>query len=163
MSPMDLRPKIAQHLDQRLRAFGDGFRHNLALIGPPGSGKSFQLEQLIGRAPAGIFVVYCRLYRESCRSFLSRLLSTIIESGGAGSVTPGQRAVPLESLLQTLEPQAPRTVAAARAIEPLLGRRLYGEALNRILDLIPLLVEERRQPCVLVRSEEHTSELQSQR
>ena len=51
---MNLRPALAAHLGQRLEAFGEGFRHNLAIIGPPGSGKTFQLQELMSHQPPNV-------------------------------------------------------------------------------------------------------------
>ena len=57
MNPTNLRPELAHHLRQRLNAFGEGFRHNLALLGPPGSGKTFQLQELIRARPTNALVI----------------------------------------------------------------------------------------------------------
>ncbi|MBI3331215.1 MAG: orc1/cdc6 family replication initiation protein [Candidatus Omnitrophica bacterium] len=127
----NLRPELTDHLTQRLTAFGEGFRHNLALLGPPGSGKTFQLHQLLAHHPPGLSVVYCPLYRESCRSFLQRLLGAILQAA----------------------PELPQTAAAARQVEGLLARRLYGEAFARALDLIPVFMNERRKPTLLILDE----------
>lgn len=127
----NLRPELAQHLIQRIEAFRQGFRHNLALIGPPGSGKTYQLQQLMANPPEGTLIIYCPLYQESCHSFLQRLLTAVVQSG----------------------PQLPKTTSAASAVEKLLSRRLYGEAFNRILDLIPILGSERGLATVLILDE----------
>ena len=160
MTPANLRPDLARHLQQRLQAFGEGFRHNLALIGPPGSGKTFQLHQLLASQPAPAILIYCPMYRESCRSFLQRFLYAILQAGlhplsppSAQSNGQTQAPQPLDALLQQAESHLPRTTAAVRAVDGLLTRRLYGEAFNRTLDAIPLLLEERRQPCVLLLDE----------
>lgn len=160
MTPVNLRPELGRHLSSRLQAFREGFRHNLALIGPPGSGKTFQLHQLLAHHEPDTMLIYCPLYRESCRSFLQRFLYAILEAG-LRTVTPAEMPnrvepltpLPLDRLLQSAEAHAPRTIAAARAIDGLLTRRLYGEAFNRTLDTIPLLLEERRTPCVLMLDE----------
>ena len=131
MTPMNLRPHLAAHLHQRLQAFGDGFRHNLALIGAPGSGKTFQLQQLLATPPPNLFVLYCPLYRESLRSFLQRFLATLLQ----------------------FETHCPNTAAAVRPLEGLVTRHLYGEAFTRALDAIPILIGERRQSCVLILDE----------
>ena len=168
-SPPNLRPELARHLSQRLEAFSDGFRHNLALIGPPGSGKSFQLQQLVAAAPNTLTLISCSLYRESCRSFLTRLLGATLQ---AGCIAVGQRqafgvpdrndsttdqwlvpAQPLEQMVRTAEPVLPNTAAAIRTIEPLVNRRSYAEAFTRTLDTIPVLAEELRQPTVLILDE----------
>jgi hypothetical protein len=65
----------------------------------------------------------------------------------------GPAGQPLEVFLQRAETQLPKTAAAIRPIENLLTRRLYGEAFNRALDTIPILMEERRQPCALILDE----------
>ena len=167
---LNLRPELTHYLQQRLHAFGEGFCHNLALIGPPGTGKTFQFQQLVANHPPNMTVIYCPLYRESCRSFLNRLLSSILQGGlpaqmgvvgprpTPGGHEPTSGAVgtmnqPLEYLLQCAEPHLPKTVAAIQPIGSLLVRHLYGEAFNRALDTIPMIVEERRQPCVLMLDE----------
>ena len=144
---IDLRPELAQHLRQRLQAFRDGFRHNLALVGPPGSGKTFALHRVLQEQAPDLLIIYCPQYRESCRSFLQRFAVTILETGLAGM------HVPAEELLNRAAVQIPKTAAALRPLESLLARRLYGEAFNRTLDAIPLLIEERRASCVLILDE----------
>ncbi|MBI4343170.1 MAG: ATP-binding protein [Candidatus Omnitrophica bacterium] len=150
---INLRPELERHLQQRLNAFRDGFRHNLALIGPPGSGKTFQLHQLLGHPEPHALVIYCALYRESCRSFLQRLLCAILQAG-SGPTKPGTTSPQLlEALLRHAEPHLPKTAAAIRAIDGLLARRLYGEAFNRALDTVPVLMEERQRPALLILDE----------
>ena len=165
MTATNLRPQLARHVAQRLKAFRDGFRHNLALIGPPGSGKTFQLQQLLAQQPPDMTLIYCPLYRESCRSFLHRFLCAILQSSlpaaqsqGGPSAQPndgpeGSTFQPLDALLQHGERFVPKTASAIRQAEGLLARRLHGETFNRALDTIPLLMEERRQPCVLLLDE----------
>ena len=164
MIPSNLRPELARHLVQRLQAFGDGYRHNLALIGPPGSGKTFQLQALLSQPPTNAVYLYCPLFRESCRSFLQRFLSAVLQAGlaapdinglgpAAEAEAPPQVPHSPDELLQQAERRLPRTAAAVRSIDGLLTRRLYGEAFNRALDTIPTLIEERRKPCVLMLDE----------
>lgn len=159
----NLRPDLTLHLQRRLQAFREGFRQNLAMLGPPGSGKTFQLQQLLLRQPANLLLVYCPLYREPPRSFLNRLLCAVLQAGLPALRAPTeevtQRSVdpdtgpPMEALLQRAERELPRTAIALRPVGPLIARRLYGEAFTRALDAIPVLVEERQQPCVLVLDE----------
>jgi hypothetical protein len=145
---LNLRPELEQHLRQRLQAFGEGFRHNLALIGPPGSGKTFQLQRLLIESPPPFLLVYCPLYRESCRTFFQRFLSAVLQTGLGKSAQQ-----PLEELLRQADSELPRTAEAVRSLEPLLGRRLYGEAFNRALDTVRTLMEERGRPCALILDE----------
>lgn len=149
----NLRPALAQHLSQRLHAFREGFRRNLALIGPPGSGKTFQLQQLLGRHQEELLLIYCPLYRESCRSFLQRFLSALIQSGLQVVEPCSVESAPLDVLLERAQARLPKTVAAVGPIEGLLTRRLYGEAFTRALDVVPLLIRELEKPCVLILDE----------
>jgi hypothetical protein len=157
MSPINLRPEIAERLHQRLNAFSEGFRHNLALLGPLGSGKTFQLQQLMTPPPAGKLIVYCPLFRESARSFIRRFLFAVLQAGIQGDRVDHSTSAPaefsLERLLEQTEARLPRTAAAVRHVETLLTRRFYGEAFSRALDAIPVLVEERGAPCVLILDE----------
>ena len=159
MNSANLHPALARHLQQRLKAFEEGFRHNLAIIGLPGSGKTFQLQQLLIRPHPSTMLIYCPLYQESCRSFVKRLLAAILQAGLASSPsTPHETTATaanqsLEGLLRAAEPRLPRTVAAMRPIEALVTRRCFSDAFNRTLDTIPMLIEERRQSCVVILDE----------
>lgn len=159
MMQPNLRPELARHLRQRVDAFGEGFRHNLALIGPPGSGKTFQLHELLAQPPSHSILVYCPLYRESCRTFLNRFLCAILEAGlnvssrqAAPHVLEGPGRT-LDALLQRAEVALPATASAVRYVEPLIARRNYGEAFCRALDTVPVLTGERQQSCVLLLDE----------
>ena len=150
MNISNLRPELTSHLFQRIHSFQEGFRQNLAIIGPPGSGKTFQLQQLAEHKPGALGLIYCPLYRESCRSLLSRFASTILQ---AAMQSQENQSANLDILLQRAEEVVPRMAIAGRMISELLTRRVYGEAFTRTLDLIPILIEERRQPCVLILDE----------
>ena len=168
MTTANLRSELAQHLRQRLEAFQEGFRHNLALVGPPGSGKTFQLQLLLAHPAPRFLFIYCPLYRESCRGFLHRFLRAALQAGlapsGEAANRPASRPVapeptaeaaqdPLEGLLRRADVALPKTAAAMRLVEQLITKRLYGEAFNRALDTIPVLTEERGAPCALILDE----------
>lgn len=150
---MNVRPELARHLRHRLQAFGEGFRQNLALVGPPGSGKTFQLEQLLAEHPATALLIYCPVYREPCRSFLHRLLCAVLHAGCRAEGATAEAGAELETLLRCAEPRLPRTAAAIRQIEGSVTKGPSGEAFNRALDIIPILREEQRRPVVLMLDE----------
>lgn len=146
---VNFRPELSRRLDQCLDAFQDGFRHNLALIGPPGAGKSFQIQQALAR-PRPLLMVSCALYRESCRSFLARLIGTILQ---AGLPVEGGGTASLEALLQEAQSKLPATAAVLEQARGLLARRACTEAFTRALDAIPVLSGEQRRPVVLALDE----------
>lgn len=168
----NLRPELAVHLQQRLKAFGEGFRHNLALLGPPGSGKTFQLRALNNHASSDFFIVYCLLFKESYRGFLTRFLRILLqtaledfrgsnghtllieaETSDNSSLQQPDAALSFSTLLQKVETQLPKTASAIRAAEEALTRRLSMEAFNRALDVVPILSAERHQSCILILDE----------
>ncbi|PIQ84547.1 MAG: hypothetical protein COV75_01895 [Candidatus Omnitrophica bacterium CG11_big_fil_rev_8_21_14_0_20_63_9] len=151
---MNVRPELAQHLQQRLRAFSEGFRHNLALIGPVGSGKTFQLQRLVMEPPPGLTMIYCPMYRESPRTFLERFGCAILQAGAATMLQRlGGQLPSLATVLPQARQELPRTAAAVGVAATLLPRRLYAEALTRMLDAIPMLTEECGRPSVLILDE----------
>lgn len=154
---MNLRPELARHLDQRLGAFREGFRHNLALLGPPGSGKTYQLAELTSRhAHQDLLIISVSLYRESCRSFLQRFCAAILRAGLSAGLPADQdptAGMPLDQLLSAADAVLPKTAAAIRQADQLIARRLYGDAFTRTLDAIPVLKEESRRACVLILDE----------
>jgi hypothetical protein len=135
-------------LDQRLTAFAEGFRQNLALIGPPGSGKTFQLERLLANPPSHLTLIYCPLSRETRASLLYRLRCAVLQAGVGGAPSHA-----LDVLMERAQAQVPNTAAAIRTAGELAARRCFGEALTRTLDAIPILIEEQHRPCVLILDE----------
>lgn len=148
MKTANLRPAHTQRLRQRLEAFREGFRQNLALIGPPRSGKTFQLSQLIAQPPEGLFLLYLPMHPEPPATMLARLARALLAAAGLESSEE-----PLEALLRSAQARRPRLAAWAAAVEALLARRAFAEALTKTLDVIPAIAEERGRPCVLILDE----------
>ncbi len=163
IADMNLRPALTTHLLQRVRAFQEGFRHNLALLGPPGIGKTFQLQQVMGQLPEGMAAIYCPVYRESSRSFLTRLSSAILQAGlDACGPRPASLAAgierlgaerSLETLLTAAQPCLPKTADALRHVERLLNRRALADAFSSALDAVAQLNLELRRPGLFILDE----------
>ena len=144
----DLHPSLTTYLRQRLGAFQDGFRHNVAVVGPAGNGKSTLLQQALAGAPSGVTRISCVLQRDSVPGFVKRFATATVR---AALDTPEELS--WETLLQRAAPVAPNTVAAARALERYASGHLQAEAFVHALDLIPILHQELQRPCVLVLDE----------
>ena len=145
-APANLRPALAAHLDQRVAAFTEGFRQNLALIGPEGGGKTFQLERLQRAAAPKVACIYWPLFREGRGSLLRRLHRAVLEAGLGQRVTTQA----LDDLLERAEPSLPRTAAVLRSAQDLIARRLYAEAFVRSLEGIPVLTQELGRPTLFI-------------
>ncbi len=151
MPETNLRDSLQRHLRQRLASFRQGFRQNLALIGPEGSGKTFQVQDLLTQA-RDLTVVSCPLYRESHNSFLRRWLGAILQPMLPAALRV-DAATPVATLALYADTHYPAAAPILTAIDGLLARRQYGEAFTRILDLIPGLTQATGRPTVLVLDE----------
>ncbi len=152
---VNLRPALARRLTQCFQAFGEGFRHNLAILGLPGTGKTFQLQQLLAAARADVVVVSCAFYHESPRSALTRLASAILQAGLGPERALTDPSAPRTSqeLLACAKRQLPRTATAIQHALDLMTQGREHEAFTRALDAIPWLIEERGRPCALLLDE----------
>ncbi len=144
----DLRPSLTTYLHQRVAAFPEGFRHNLALVGPVGSGKSVLLQQVLHRTDARVTKIYCALQRGSVREFLRRFTTAVLHA-----IVDAPADTPLEPLLQQAAERAPNTVAAIQRLDRYATGHFPADGFVQALELIPILHEELRQPCVLVLDE----------
>ncbi|MBI2885400.1 MAG: ATP-binding protein [Candidatus Omnitrophica bacterium] len=145
MDYADLRPALSAHLTQRLRASQEGFRHNLAVLGPAGSGKSTLVQHAMQTSATGSLRIFCSLQRESLREFLRRFAAALLR--GALDAPPDTA---LPELLAAAAPMAPRTVAAIQLLEQTAGGQAQADTFLGILDLVPLIHKELRRPCLLV-------------
>jgi GTPase SAR1 family protein len=143
-----LRPALAAYLAQRVASFRDGFRHNLALLGPVGSGKSWLVERLLRDGAARLTTISCCLQRDSLRDFLTRFATAVLR----GSLNAPADA-PLETLLEQSATVLPNTTSAIHQLKRYATGHLQAEAFAHALDLIPIVHKERQQPCVLVLDE----------
>ncbi|MBI3311928.1 MAG: ATP-binding protein, partial [Candidatus Omnitrophica bacterium] len=145
---IDLRPSLTAYLHQRLLAFQDGFRHNLALLGPLGSGKSVLLQQVLGTSGARVATIYCSLQRDPVRTFLRGFMTAVLR----GALDDASSAS-LEELLAHSTSRLPRTTAAIQQLERYVTGHIQAEAFGHVFDLIPIVQQELQRPCVLVLDE----------
>lgn len=148
MNLINLRPSLTSSLQQHLKAFREGFRHNVAIVGPQGSGKSTLMQQTLRTASQDLTVVYCHLQRSSIREFLTGFATAIMR--GALRATPDASS---QSLAQSARAIIPKTVAALGQLEEEAARLHPTEIFVRALDILPILCQERQRPCVLVLDE----------
>ena len=148
MTVIDLRPTLTAYLHQKLLAFQDGFRHNLALLGPLGSGKTLLLHQVLQASDARLTKISCALQRDSVREFVRRFATAILHAS-----VDAPPDVPFEALLQHAAAAMPRTTSAIAQLDRYATGHLQAEAFVHALDLIPLVHQELNRPCVLVLDE----------
>ena len=144
----DLRPTLAAHLQQRLGVLSQGFRHNIALLGMSGSGKSHLAQQALRQLDAGFLKIYCPLQSASASTVVRQLTVAVLRA-----IVEDREGLPLEELLTRVSPTAPKTAEAARRLIDAGVGHVPAEAIVQALDLVPIAHGELRRPCVLVLDE----------
>ena len=145
---LDLRPAITQHLEQRLRAFHEGFRQNLALVGPTGSGKTTVVSRVLSRFDGRFAKIICPLQQDSPKAFLKRLACAV-----ASAAVPAAPGESIEQLLVRVTTVAPKTAAVLERASGVAGHQSQIDGFVQVLDAVALLHQELHKPCVLVLDE----------
>lgn len=153
---MDLRPTLSAYVHQRVHSFHEGFRHNLAVLGPTGSGKTFLLHQALPSDGSPLLTVWLTLQPESMRTFISRLsvavLQAVVQSAGQFSLPASSDGSDelFDVLVSRAALVAPKTAAAIKRLSVYQTGNLSAEALAHALDIIPVLHQELNRPVILV-------------
>lgn len=142
----NLRPELTQHLLSRVYSFQEGFQRNIALIGPPGSGKTYQLRQLLAESFPHVDILYCPVYQESVRSLITRVLQSVL----LRVMNEVPHTESLERMIHRAGEKMPHTAVSVEHAYEVLKRRRYYEAFSLTLETIRVSVEERGRPCVFV-------------
>jgi hypothetical protein len=144
----DLRATLTAHVHQRVDALERGFRHNLAILGPSGSGKSHLVRAALGSLDGRFLKIVCALQPMTAQGFVRQFTVALLRA----IVEDGQGLAP-EALLERAAAIAPTTVEAIHQLGRTAGSHLHGEVALQALDLIPLAHRELQRPCVLVLDE----------
>ncbi len=145
---LNLRPSLTAYVRQRLDAFRDGYRHNLAIVGPMASGKSFLLREALDQADARFLKIVCTLQRGTVHEFGRAFAGSILRALASLPETADDDAV-----LERAARVAPRTTDAALRLGRTGLPHASTELLVSALDLVPLAHQELDRPCILVLDE----------
>jgi hypothetical protein len=144
----DLRASLTAHVAQRLGGLREGFRHNIALVGPQGNGKSHLAEHAIRSLDPSILRIVCPLQPLAPHGLARQLAAAVLRS-----VVDDPDAASLEALCDRAARLAPQTVQSVIQLDRSATGHWQGESLVQALDLIPVLHRELDRPCVLVLDE----------
>ena len=152
------RSDLLNLLRKRVGGFQAGYRQNLALIGPPGIGKSalirqFLAEELGGESP--LLPLYFEVgAEESGPEWASRFVRTVLY---AVLQLRGTEAFPtdLSGLVETCAGLVPRTAALAKRINAWSEAGKLDEAYDHLWELPHLLTQETGHRVILALDEFH--------
>lgn len=152
------RGDLLSLLRKRVSGFQAGYRQNLALIGPPGIGKSALIRQFLSedlRGETPLLPLYFEVgEQESAPEWVSRFARTVLYSV---LQLRGIESFPthLPELVETCSALVPRTASLAKRITAWSESGRLDEAYDRLWELPHLLTQETGHRVILVLDEFH--------
>ena len=148
------RVKSLELLSKRVGALKDGYRQNLAILGPKLIGKSSLVLHFFSNfSYPKVIALYVDLrpnsFNHFVRKFLGTLLYRYLKSRNV------QSDIELDSLKRKAQEHIPRTVERISAIENNIGFLEFNRAYENILSLSAILKEESGISCIIILDEFH--------
>ncbi len=147
------REKELSLLEKRVGGIKEGYRQNIAILGPELVGKTSLILSLLERIKDDkILPLYLEIGSEPFHEFAQRFLGAIpyyfLRKKG---VMDEDR----EALLEKAKGSIPKTVDSIKRIEKLIKRGRNDQVFSSLFNLLPLIHEETGQFCVVALDEFH--------
>jgi len=150
-------PAVEGLLQKRLQGVRDGFRQNVVLLGPPGSGKTSTVFSALATVPPEFLIIYWEGRREPWDLWVTRCVTAVLQGILGFRTEPLNTATPQELLRHTaaIAPQTSQVSAELLAhLKPLPHERIF----RQVLELPQTACAETQRPGVLVWDEFHHAE-----
>ena len=142
-------------LTKRIQALADGYRQNLALLGPPLVGKTSLICRALAAAPVhAILPVYVDVRRESFPEFTQRFLAAGVAQA-LGTAPPQPSHDTLELLLRDAADRLPQTTQHAQRLRTWVEKGRHTEVFGGLFDWLQTVAHETGRPVLLVLDEFH--------
>ena len=140
-------------LQKRVHALADGYRQNLALLGPPLVGKTSVICRALDAAPAhAILPLYIEVRPESFPEFAQRFLAAgIAQALGTAPSQPSHDT--LELLLRDAAERLPQTTQQAQRLRTWVDKGRQTEAFGGLFDWLQTMSQETGRPVLVVLDE----------
>ena len=145
-------------LGKRLQALTDGYRQNVALLGPPLVGKTSLICQALKQPPAhALLALYVDVRREPFAEFAQRFLAAgVAQALGTSPAQPS--ADTLELLLRDAGTRLPRVTQEAQRLRDWVEKGRHTEAFGGLFDWLQTILQETGRPVLVALDEFHRLE-----
>ncbi len=142
-------------LQKRVQALADGYRQNLALLGPPLVGKTSIICRALAAVPShAVLPLYIEVRRESFPEFAQRFLAAgIAQALGTAPSQPSHDT--LELLLRDAAGRLPHTTEEAQRLRTWVEKGRHTEAFGGLFDWLQTMSQETGRPVLVVLDEFH--------
>lgn len=149
------RSDLLALIGKRLQGLTDGYRQNMALLGPPLVGKTSLICQVLAQTPAhAVLALYVDVRREPFAEFAQRFLAAGVAGAlGAAPAQPG--ADTLELLLRDAGARFPQTTQEAQRLRGWVEQGRHTEAFGGLFDWLQTLTRETGRPVLVALDEFH--------
>ena len=149
------RGDLLQLMDKRLRAHADGYRQNLAFLGPPLVGKTLLVCQGLQSVPLhAVLPMYLEVREEPVTEFVHRFLAAGLAQA-VGTIPASPSAETLELLLREAASRLPQITTEAQRLRGWAEKGRWTEAFGGLFDWLHTVSQETGKPVCLVLDEFH--------
>lgn len=148
------RQEILGLLKKRALDLKDGYRQNIAFLGPQYIGKTSILQRFITDLDDKDFItVYINFERKDFQYFFANFIGTVLYNFAKSQGLEPHQEVDL--LLETVKGRLPLTVAAVKHVQLLAEKKRFADAYQELIALLEVFSQEADKFCVIIFDEFH--------
>lgn len=148
------RQDILNLLKKRVMDLKDGYRQNMAFVGPQYVGKTFILQKFIADLDdKDLITVYINFERKDFHYFFVNFIGTILYNFAKNQGLELHQDISL--LLEAVKARLPQTVAAVRHVQVSVEKKRIAEAYQGLITLLETFSLESNKFCIVIFDEFH--------
>lgn len=148
------RQDILSLLKKRVLDLKDGYRQNIAFIGPQYVGKTSILQRFVcDLDDKDLITVYINFERKDFQYFFTNFIGTVLYNFVKSQGLEPHQEVDL--LLEAVRGRLPLTVAAVKHIQLLAEKKWMADAYQELITLLEVFSQEANKFCIIIFDEFH--------